>query len=549
MTDIEIANSVKPRLIAEIAAKLGLSADDIEPYGKYKAKINDICGEEKAKLILVTAINPTSLGEGKTTTSIALADGMAKLNKSVCLALREPSLGPVFGIKGGATGGGHAQVLPMEDINLHFTGDFHAITTANNLISAIIDNHLQQGNQLNIDSRRVCHNRCVDLNDRALRDIIVGLGGNIQGVPREDKFNITAASEIMAILCLSKDLMDLKARVADMVVAYTYDGQPIKCADLSVQDAVAILLKDAIKPNLVQTLEGVPAILHGGPFANIAHGCNSVIATKTAMKLADYVVTEAGFGADLGAEKFLDIKCRVAKIEPQCVVLVATVRALKYNGGIAKDFEIEDMSALGKGICNLIGHIQNLTKVFNANVVVAINKFITDTDREIDFITDACNGYGAKVALCEGWAKGGVGGAELAKAVIKACETKSNITYAYDLSDDITTKIFKVATKVYGAKNVEFDAKAKKKIAEIEALGFGEYPVCIAKTQYSFSDDAKALGRPRDFTFHVQDIELRNGAKFIVAVAGSIMLMPGLGKVPSAVKMTIDENNVIKGLF
>lgn len=550
MTDIEIAKSVELQPILKIAQKLGLSENDIEPYGKYKAKIDKTPDIKTDKLILVTAINPTSLGEGKTTTSIGLADGMAQLGKSVALALREPSLGPVFGIKGGATGGGHAQVVPMEDINLHFTGDMHAITTANNLIASIIDNHLQQGNTLGIDPRRVSWNRCLDLNDRSLRNIIVGLGGKGNGMPREDHFNITAASEIMAVLCLSEDLEDLKRRVGDIVIGLNYNGEPVTCSQLNIQDAVAIVLKDAIKPNLVQTLEGVPALIHGGPFANIAHGCNSIIATKLAMSIADYVVTEAGFGADLGAEKFLDIKCRMAGIQPKCVVLVATVRALKYNGGKKGDFAIEDMDALEGGISNLIGHIDNLNKVYNANVVVAINRFETDTQKEIDFIHNACDKAGAKAVLCESWAKGGQGAVALAQAVIDAVEQdKGDITYAYDLSDDIYTKVEKVAKKVYGAAEVEFSKKAQDSLREIERMGFGDYPVCIAKTQYSFSDDQNALGRPTGFTFHVQDLQVRSGAKFIVVIAGNIMLMPGLGKVPSAVKMSIDENKTIKGLF
>ena len=550
MTDIEIANATQMLEITEVAKKLGLSDKDIDPYGHYKAKINVKPDNKKGKLILVTAINPTSLGEGKTTTSIGLADGMAKIGKKVCLALREPSLGPVFGIKGGATGGGHAQVLPMEDINLNFTGDLHAITTANNLIAAILDNHIQQGNSLGIDVRRITWNRCVDLNDRALRNVLVGLGGRLNGVPREDHFNITAASEIMAVLCLSTDLMDLKKRVGDIIVAYNYDGKPVTCSDLKVQDAVAIVLKEAIKPNLVQTLEGTPAIIHGGPFANIAHGCNTVIATKLAMSLSDYTITEAGFGADLGAEKFLDIKCRVADIEPDCVCLVATIRALKYNGGKKAEFDKEDMTALQAGICNLLGHIDNLTNVFNANVVVAINKFITDTDKEIEFVKNECEKYGAKVVLCESWAKGSDGAVELAKTIVDVVDNNSKkLTYAYDLNDNIKTKIEKIAKKVYGASRVDFTKQALNAIASCKDLGFDNYTVCVAKTQYSFSDDQTMLGRPKDFVFHVQDIQIRSGAKFIVAIAGSIMLMPGLGKNPAACNMEIDENNVIKGLF
>ena len=550
MTDIEIANSTQMLEISEIAKKLGLSDKDIDPYGHYKAKINVKPSDKKGKLILVTAINPTSLGEGKTTTSIGLADGMSKIGKKVCLALREPSLGPVFGIKGGATGGGHAQVLPMEDINLNFTGDLHAVTTANNLIAAILDNHLQQGNSLGIDCRRITWNRCVDLNDRALRNVIVGLGGKLNGVPREDHFNITAASEIMAVLCLSKDLMDFKKRVGDIIVAYNFEGKPVTCRDLKVEDAVAIVMKEAIKPNLVQTLEGTPAIIHGGPFANIAHGCNTIIATNLAMSLSDYTITEAGFGADLGAEKFLDIKCRVAGIAPDCVCLVATIRALKYNGGKKVEFDKEDMTALDGGICNLLGHIDNLTKVFNSNVVVAINKFITDTDKEIEFVRSKCEEYGAKVVLCESWAKGGEGAVELAKTIVEIVDNNDKkLTYAYDLKDDIKTKIEKIATKVYGASRVDFSKQALNNIKLCKDLGFDDYPVCIAKTQYSFSDDQTMLGRPKDFVFHVENIQIRSGAKFIVAIAGSIMLMPGLGKNPAACNMEIDENNVIKGLF
>lgn len=550
MTDIEIANNTVMRDITEIAAKLGLSSRDIDPYGHYKAKINVTPGKMSDKLVLVTAINPTSLGEGKTTTSIGLADGLNRLGKKVCLALREPSLGPVFGIKGGATGGGYAQVVPMEEINLHFTGDMHAITCANNLISSIIDNHLQQGNTLNIDVRQIVWNRCVDLNDRALRNVIVGIGGKLNGVPREDRFNITAASEIMAVLCLSSSLMDLKSRVKDIIVAYNYDGEPITCGALHIEDAVAIVLKDAIKPNLVQTLEGTPAIIHGGPFANIAHGCNSVIATKLALSLSDYVVTEAGFGADLGAEKFLDIKCRQAGIEPKCIVLVATVRALKYNGGKQNNFSEEDTCALAEGLPNLIGHIENLNKVYGVNVVVAINKFVTDTDSEIEMIKKACLDANATAVLCESWAKGGEGAEELARAVVNAIDNAlSPISYAYSLSDSLVTKIEKVATKIYGASKVEFTKKALDSLAMAEKLGFGNYPVCIAKTQYSFSDDAKLLGRPKNFTFHIQDAQIRSGAKFIVAIAGNMMLMPGLGKVPSAVNMSIDNDNIIKGLF
>lgn len=549
MTDIEIANSVKLRPITEIAKEIGLGEDDIEQYGKYKCKIMNAGGKPTDKLVLVTAINPTSLGEGKTTTSIGLADGLKRIGKKVCLALREPSLGPVFGIKGGATGGGHAQIAPMEDINLHFTGDLHAITCANNLISSMIDNVLQHGNALKIDVRKILWNRAVDLNDRALRNVTVGLGGALNGVPREERFNITAASEIMAILCLSKDLEDLKRRVSEIAIAYDMDGRLIKCGELGVTDAVAIVLKDAIKPNLVQTLEGTPAIIHGGPFANIAHGCNSIIATRTALKCADYVITEAGFGADLGAEKFVDIKCRTAGLKPKCIVLVATVRALKYNGGRKNGFDIEDIDSLNRGIVNLQAHIENL-KAFGSEVVVAINKFVTDTDKEIEIIRDTCLKLGAEVALCEAWAKGGKGGEELAQAVVNAVErSEGRLNYIYSDDDSIVTKINKVAKTIYHAGQVNIAPKALRAIESLEKLGYGNLPICIAKTQYSFSDDATLLGNPTGYTFSVKDVELRSGAGFIVVIAGSIMLMPGLPKEPSAVKMTIDENLVIKGLF
>lgn len=549
MTDIEIANSVKLRPITEIAKEIGLGEDDIEQYGKYKCKIMNAGGNSTDKLVLVTAINPTSLGEGKTTTSIGLADGLKRIGKKVCLALREPSLGPVFGIKGGATGGGHAQISPMEDINLHFTGDLHAITCANNLISSMIDNVLQHGNALKIDVRRILWNRAVDLNDRALRSVTVGLGGALNGVPREERFNITAASEIMAILCLSKDLEDLKRRVSEIAIAYDIDGRLIKCGELGVTDAVAIVLKDAIKPNLVQTLEGTPAIVHGGPFANIAHGCNSIIATRTALKCADYVITEAGFGADLGAEKFVDIKCRTAGLKPKCIVLVATVRALKYNGGKKNAFEVEDIESLNCGIVNLQAHIENL-KAFGTEVVVAINKFVTDTDREIEIIRDTCLRLGAEVALCEAWAKGGKGGEELAQTVVNAVErSDGKLNFIYSDSDSIVTKIEKVAKTIYHAGQVNIAPKALRAIENLEKLGYGGLPICIAKTQYSFSDDATQLGNPTNYTFSVKDVELRSGAGFIVIIAGNIMLMPGLPKEPSAIKMSIDENLVIKGLF
>ena len=551
MTDIEIARSVRLQPIADIAKKLALSDGDIESYGKYKAKIDIKPAPKTDNLILVTAINPTSLGEGKTTTSIGLADGMSKLGKRVCLALREPSLGPVFGIKGGATGGGRAQIAPMEDINLHFTGDLHAITCANNLIAAILDNHIFQVNKLGINPVKVLWKRCMDMNDRALRNTIVGLGGATGGVPRQDGFNITAASEIMAVLCLAADMDDLKRRIGNIIVAYDYDNAPVTCDMLGVTEAAAIVLKDAIKPNLVQTLEGTPAIVHGGPFANIAHGCNSIIATRTAMTLADYVVTEAGFGADLGAEKFIDIKCRAAGISPKAVVLVATVRALKFNGGADKSNLIkEDINSLAAGICNLTGHIRNMRDVFGANVVVAINKFITDTDAEIQYIKDVCVKEGAEFAVCECWAKGGDGSIELAERVLAAINKGGQIRFAYESGSPVKDKIEAVARKVYGADGVEYSPKAVSAIAAAERAGKGGLPVCIAKTQYSFSDDQKKLGRPTGFKITVSDVEIRSGAEFLVAVCGSMMLMPGLGKQPAALNMTINgESKEIKGLF
>ncbi len=550
-TDIQIANETKLQNIVEIAKKLNIPDDNVEQYGKYKAKISVDKVNPKGKLILVTAINPTPYGEGKTTVSIGLADGLAKINKNVCLALREPSLGPVFGIKGGATGGGHAQVVPMEDINLHFTGDLHAITSANNLLSAMIDNHLQAGNSLRLDTRKITFKRCVDLNDRALRNIVVGLGGVMQGVPREEGFTITAASEIMAIVCLSNDLEDLKRRLGNIVVGYNVDDEPVYCKDLKAENAMTILLKDAIKPNLVQTLEGTPAIIHGGPFANIAHGCNTMLATKTALTYADYVVTEAGFGADLGAEKFFDIKCRKGGLEPKAVVLVATIRSLKYNGGAKKeDLTKENVEQLKAGLPNLLAHIDNLTTVFNMPVVVALNKFITDTDVEIKIVEDACREHGANVVLCEAWEKGGEGAKALAEKVVSEVEksTKS-LTFAYDQNDTIENKITAVATKVYGAGKVIFTDKAKKEIARIEKNGLDKLPVCIAKTQYSFSDNMKLLCRPTGFEFTISDVIVKGGAEFIVCIAGNMMLMPGLPKVPVACNMTIDKDGKIEGLF
>lgn len=550
-TDIQIANETKLQNIVEIAKKLNIPEDNVEQYGKYKAKISVDEVNPKGKLILVTAINPTPYGEGKTTVSIGLADGMAKINKNVCLALREPSLGPVFGIKGGATGGGHAQVAPMEDINLHFTGDLHAITSANNLLSAIIDNHLQAGNSLRLDTRKITFKRCVDLNDRALRNIVVGLGGAMQGVPREEGFTITAASEVMAVLCLSSDIEDLKRRLGNIVVGYNVDNQPVYCKDLKAENAMAILLKDALKPNLVQTLEGTPAIIHGGPFANIAHGCNTMLATKTALTYADYVVTEAGFGADLGAEKFFDIKCRKGGLEPKAVVLVATIRSLKYNGGANKeDLTKENLEQLRNGLPNLLAHIDNLTTVFNMPVVVALNKFITDTDNEIKIVEDACREHNADVVLCEAWEKGGEGAKALAEKVVDVVENSNKkLTFAYDQNDSIVNKITAVATKVYGAGKVIFSDKAKKEIARIEKNGLDKLPVCIAKTQYSFSDNPKLLCRPKDFEFTISDVVVKGGAEFIVCIAGNMMLMPGLPKVPVACNMTIDKNGKIEGLF
>lgn len=551
-SDIEIAEGIEKKNIVDIAAKLGLKDDDIELYGKYKAKISVKPSPKKdSKLILVTAINPTPLGEGKTTTSIGLADGLSLLNKKVCLALREPSLGPVFGIKGGATGGGMAQVVPMEDINLHFTGDIHAVTTANNLISAILDNHIHQGNELNIDINNIVWKRCMDMNDRALRCITVAQGGENNGVERKDGFNISTASETMAILCLAQDMADLKQRLSNIIVAYNTSGEPVTVKDLGCQDACAIILKDAIKPNLVQTLEGTPAIIHGGPFANIAHGCNTIIATKTALTLADYVVTEAGFGADLGAEKFLDIKCRVASLKPSAVVLVATVRAIKYNGGVAKENVKEvNMPALEKGICNLLGHIDNLKNKFGVNVVVAINKFITDTNEELEYIKNECIKNNCEVALCECWEKGGKGSIELANAVLKAIQKPSTLNFTYDLNDSIENKIKAIATKIYGAKDVVFEEKAKIAIEKINKIGKSNLPICIAKTQYSFSDDAKKLGRPTNFTLTVKDVEIRGGAGFIVPICGNILLMPGLSKNPAALGMSIDDKTLkIRGLY
>ncbi|HHY42433.1 MAG TPA: formate--tetrahydrofolate ligase [Thermoanaerobacterales bacterium] len=556
-SDIEIAQSVKLKDIREIAAKLGLTEDDIELYGKYKAKVDYNLMKDrppkKAKLILTTAITPTPAGEGKTTTTIGAADALTRLGKKTIVALREPSLGPVFGVKGGAAGGGYAQVVPMEDINLHFTGDIHAITAANNLLAAMVDNHIYQGNELNIDPRRVVWRRALDINDRQLRFVVDGLGGKANGMPREDGFDITVASEVMAIFCLANDIMDLKERLSRIIVAYDREGKPVTAGDLKAQGAMAALLKDALKPNLVQTLEGTPAFVHGGPFANIAHGCNSVIATKMAMQLADYVVTEAGFGADLGAEKFIDIKCRLAGLKPDAVIIVATVRALKYNGGLPKtELNKEDLDALAKGLPNLLKHVENITQVFKLPAVVAINRFPQDTEAELKLIEEKCNELGVNVALSEVWAKGGEGGIALAEELIRLTENSDDsreLTYAYDLDMPIKEKIRAIAQKIYGADDVVFTDKALKEIANFEKLGFGKMPVCMAKTQYSLSDDPKKLGRPTGFNITVRDITVSAGAGFLVALTGEIMKMPGLPKVPAAEKIDVNEKGVISGLF
>ena len=546
-SDIEIAREVTLRPIAEIAAKLGLSEDEIELYGKYKAKVTRKAEGKKGKLILVTAINPTPLGEGKTTVSIGLADAFTLMGKKSCLALREPSLGPVFGIKGGATGGGYSQVLPMEDINLHFTGDLHAITAANNLLAALIDNHIKFGNELGI--KTISFRRAMDMNERSLRKIVLCAKGGADGEPHEGGFDITAASEVMTTLCLSESVTDLKRRLAKIIVGYTEDGKAVTAGDLGAQEAMAILLKDAIKPNLVQTIGGTPAFIHGGPFANIAHGCNSVIATKTALSLSDITVTEAGFGADLGAEKFLDIKCRVAGLKPSAVVLVATVRALKYNGGVDKsELTHEDLAALEKGIVNLGAHIDNLTGVFNVPLVVSINKFRTDSDAEIAFVKKYCAERNVKAVVNECFLKGGEGALALAEEVLNAAEKQYELRHAYEMTDPLKVKIEKVAKRIYGAAEVTFSDLAAAKLALAGEQGFGGFPVCIAKTQYSLSPDQKALGRPTGFTFPVTDVTVRGGAGFVVVECGSVMLMPGLPKVPNAYKMTIDEDGVIDGL-
>ncbi len=555
LSDIEIAQQAEMLHIRDIAEKAGIAEDDLEFYGKYKAKLSAeaiIKAEENenGKLILVTAINPTPAGEGKTTVTIGLGDAMTRMGKKTFIALREPSLGPVFGVKGGAAGGGYSQIVPMEDINLHFTGDMHAITAANNLLAAMLDNHIQKGNLLNIDVTNIVWKRCLDMNDRALRNIVIGMGGKINGIPRQDGFMITVASEIMAILCLANDIEDLKNKLGEIIVAYTYDGKPVKASDLNAEGAMAALLKDAIKPNIVQTLEHTPCFVHGGPFANIAHGCNSVQATKLAVKLGDYAITEAGFGADLGAEKFMDIKCRMSGLRPDAVVIVATVKALKYNGGVAKDdLKDENLDALSKGIVNLGKHIENMQN-FGTPVVVAINRFATDTEAELQAVIDKCNEYGVKCALCEVFAKGGEGGLTLAQYVLEAMEEKkAEYIPVYDVNDTIENKVNAIVTKIYGGKGVTFSAKAKKSIKSLEEYGLDKKPVCIAKTQYSLSDNPKLLGRPEGFTVEIKTIRISNGAGFVVAEAGDIMTMPGLPKVPSAEKIDIDKNSVISGLF
>ncbi|MTQ96731.1 formate--tetrahydrofolate ligase [Pseudoflavonifractor sp. BIOML-A6] len=552
-TDIEIAQESTMLPITEIAAKLGIGENALEPYGRTKAKLDigalrDL--PRKGKLILVTAINPTPAGEGKTTTSVGLSDALNLLGKKVVLALREPSLGPVFGVKGGAAGGGYAQVVPMEDINLHFTGDFHAIGAANNLLSAMLDNHIQQGNALDIDVRKITWKRCLDMNDRQLRSIVCGLGGKVNGVPREDGFDITVASEIMAVLCLSSGLMDLKERLGRMVVAYTRGDKPVTARDLKADGAMTALLKDAIKPNLVQTLEHTPALIHGGPFANIAHGCNSISATDTALKLGDYVVTEAGFGADLGAEKFLDIKCRYGGLVPSAVVVVATVRALKHHGGVAKaDLNSENLEALEKGLPNLLQHVGNIREVYGLPCVVAINAFPTDTAAELKLVEDKCRELGVNVALSEVWAKGGAGGRALAEEVLRLCETPSEFRFSYDAADSIENKLNAIAAKIYHADGVDLTPNAKKQLKQLEELGYGGLPICMAKTQYSFSDDAALLGAPKGFRITVRNLKVSAGAGFVVALTGDIMTMPGLPKVPAAEKIDVDENGVISGLF
>ena len=555
LTDIEIAHNCKMKKITEIAASLDIPEEYVELYGNYKAKIDYRLLKEretvkKGKLILVTAINPTPAGEGKTTTTVGLADALRQLGKRSVVALREPSLGPVFGIKGGAAGGGYAQVVPMEDINLHFTGDFHAIGAANNLLAAMLDNHIQQGNALNIDPRRITWKRAVDMNDRQLRNIVDGLGARSDGTPRQDGFDITVASEVMAVLCLASDIPDLKQRLARMIVGYTYDNKPVTAGDLKAQGAMAALLKDALKPNLVQTLEGTPAFIHGGPFANIAHGCNSVTATRMALALGDYAVTEAGFGADLGAEKFFDIKCRMASLKPDAVVIVATVRALKHNGGAAKaDLAKEDLGALERGLPNLLQHVENITSVYHLPCVVAVNVFPSDTEAELRLVEEKCRELGVNVAISEVWAKGGKGGEKLAQEVIRLCEQKNDFAFSYPLDLPVREKLEMIARRIYHADGVDLTSSALKELDQIEQLGYGGLPICMAKTQYSFSDDPDKLGAPRDFRITVRKLKISAGAGFIVALTGEIMTMPGLPKVPAAEKIDVDENGVITGLF
>ena len=554
-SDIEIAQECKKKHIRVIAETAGVDEKYLEQYGNYKAKVDfnllkDKANEPDGKLILVTAITPTPAGEGKTTTSVGLADGLRKIDKNVILALREPSLGPVFGVKGGAAGGGYAQVVPMEDINLHFTGDFHAIGAANNLLAAMLDNHIQQGNALGIDPKQITWRRAVDMNDRQLRNIVDGLGGKAHGVPREDGFDITVASEVMAVFCLASDVMDLKARLGRIIVGYTYDGKPVTAHDLKAEGAMTALLKDALKPNLVQTLEGTPAFVHGGPFANIAHGCNSITATRMALKLGDYVVTEAGFAADLGAEKFLDIKCRMGGLKPSAVVIVATVRALKFHGGVPKaELNHENLEALEKGLPNLLQHVSNIKNVYGLPCVVAINAFPTDTKAELDLVEEKCRELGVNVALSEVWAKGGEGGIALAKEVVRLCEEPNDFHYCYESDMSIMEKLNAICTKIYHADGVQLVGNAPKQLQQLEALGFGNLPICMAKTQYSFSDDPTKLGAPKGFTVSVRNLKVSAGAGFIVALTGDIMTMPGLPKVPAAEKIDVDENGVISGLF
>lgn len=553
-SDIEIAQANEPKPITEIAKAAGIDAKYLEQYGNYKAKVDyNLLRETEGKdgkLILVTAITPTPAGEGKTTTTVGLADGLAKLGKNVMVALREPSLGPVFGVKGGAAGGGYAQVVPMEDINLHFTGDFHAIGAANNLIAAMLDNHIYQGNKLGIDPRRITWRRCVDMNDRQLRFVTDGLGGKANGTPREDGYDITVASEIMAVLCLSKDIIDLKARIANIIVGYTYEGKPVKAGDFKAEGAVAALLKDALKPNLVQTLEHTPAFVHGGPFANIAHGCNSIMATRMALRLGDYAITEAGFGGDLGAEKFLDIKCRMAGLTPSAVVVVATVRALKHHGGVAKaDLNNENLAALEKGLPNLLQHVENMTKVYQLPCVVAINAFPTDTKAELDLVEKKCNELGVNVALSEVWEKGGEGGVKLAEEVVRLVEEPNKFQFSYDVNDTIENKIKDIVQKVYHGKDVIFTGNAVKQLAQLKEMGCDKLPICMAKTQYSFSDDPALLGAPKDFVVTVRNLKVSSGAGFIVALTGDIMTMPGLPPVPAAERIDVDETGKISGLF